>query len=78
MLAIKPGQRNMLMAHLTPQNKWWMHSHGTQTIGGHWQTKGDDIYVTGDFDGDGIDELLAANPDGRYQTLEVDSLGNIN
>lgn len=43
-----------------------------------WFTSTDDHYVTGDFDGDGFDELLAVNPaNGHHQTIKMRLQGKL-
>jgi beta-glucanase (GH16 family) len=37
-----------------------------------WNINANDKYVSGDFDGDGKDELLAINPNGAHQTMKFD------
>ena len=70
MLAIKPGKKFMITSLVTNHSQWWYHGSGTSLNG--WHTRADDFYVSGDFTGNGYDELLLANPDGRYQTLQGD------
>jgi len=71
-LAIKPGSSYIMMHHTgSPHYKWWELYSGGNNFGGFWQTAANDLYVTGDFNGDGSDEILAANPSGYYRTLKI-------
>jgi hypothetical protein len=73
LLGIKPGYKNIMMKHNTNGSPAWFALStfaGTTTLGGQWTTRHNDQYVSGDFTGDGRDELLASNPNGNYQTLK--------
>lgn len=73
LLGIKPGYKNIMMKHNANSSPAWFALHtfaGTTTLAGLWTTRHDDMYVAGDFTGDGRDELLAVNPNGNYQTLK--------
>ena len=70
-LAIKPGNSYILMHHLTQYNKWWKLFSGGNSFDNLWTTRSDDLYVVGDFNGDDIEEILFANPDGKYRTLKL-------
>lgn len=72
-LAIKPGQSHLIFRYessFQPPMSNIPHHSGTTHIGGLWRTQADDIYVVGNFKAGGGDEVLVANPDGRYQTLK--------
>jgi hypothetical protein len=57
-------------AWVSQTNQQWVNSQQIGTIlANSWNIQADDKFVTGDFDGDGLDNLLVANPDGRYQTM---------
>jgi len=70
-LAIKPGNSYILMHHLTPDNNWWNLMSGGNSLDNLWTTRTDDMHIVGDFDGDNIQEILFANPDGKYRTLKL-------
>lgn len=48
---------------------------GGAALTNNWPTRADDLYVVGNFNGDALDEVLLANPDGRYQTVQA-TFGN--
>ncbi len=68
LLGIKPGHRSTLMSDVYSFG-WGTDLKTGVYFSAQWTLRSDDLYVTGDFDGDGQDEILAANPDGNYQTL---------
>jgi hypothetical protein len=49
-------------------NWQWIEGNGSSFIGS-WNIRANDQYVSGDFNGDGRDEVLAINPNGTHQTL---------
>ena len=61
-----------------PGTASWIHkwgNSGTRLMAG-WYFNGNDTYVTGDFDGDGKDELLCINPNGWAQIIRFNWSGS--
>lgn len=67
LLAINPNGWHHTMSF---NGSNWQHIEGLGSGAIHWWNIGvNDSYVTGDFDGDGSDELLAINPNGWHHTM---------
>lgn len=70
-IAIKPRDKYVLMHFLSQYNKWWSLKSGSRHFDFNWVTQSNDLFAVGDFDGDGADELFAANPNSSYKTLKL-------
>lgn len=77
LLMIKPGQRTLLINSFNNSNLsgWAVVNHTSSPFAGVWWGNTSDKHVVGDFDGDGYDEILFANPNGHYKTFRYNSGG---
>ncbi|WP_144391562.1 FG-GAP repeat domain-containing protein [Pleionea sediminis] len=69
LMIIDPSGVFKMLFSSSPANAWLLMDHGGSEIVPGYFLAPWDHYATGDFNGDGKDELLVANPLGRYRTL---------
>lgn len=70
LLMIKPGQKTLMLNYHNNSNlnSWTTKDVQISPFAGHWNGSTTDKRVVGDFDGDGLDEIMFANPNGYYAT----------
>jgi beta-glucanase (GH16 family) len=73
LLAVNPNGWHQVMK-LTANAWHYAEGAGNGKIAS-WNIAANDIYVTGDFDGGGKDELLAINPNGWHHTMKFTGAG---
>ncbi len=77
LLMIKPGQRALMITRFDSNAlaTWRVLNKQNHAFAGVWWTAADDKHAVGDFNGDGYDDILFANPSGHYKTFSFNNGG---